>query len=103
MAYRGRKINPSTSPTGISSHDGTRVLAGSTHVSAWHTETGELLQTIVSRCQILRFAPLSDDELKLFLKAHPEADDSPALLGWSEGALERAETLLAEKIGRAHV
>lgn len=56
-------------------------------------DQGELLQTIVSRCQVLRFAPLSDEEMKKFL-GDSASDD---ILAWSEGALERAELLLGEE------
>lgn len=59
-------------------------------------DPGELLQTIVSRCQVLRFAPLSDEELVGFLGERAPADRE-GLLAWSEGALERAELLLAEE------
>ena len=84
-------------------------------------DAGELLQTINSRCQVLRFAPLSDAEI---LEIVPEASremDPGTLLGWSEGAEERARFLLETEssmallksscemlldlweIGRAHV
>ncbi|MGZ3651376.1 MAG: hypothetical protein ACXVB9_20705 [Bdellovibrionota bacterium] len=57
-------------------------------------DPGELLQTIVSRCQVLRFAPLSDEEMLSFLGDRAGSDQGN-LLGWSEGAIERAELLLA--------
>jgi hypothetical protein len=58
-------------------------------------DPGELLPTIVSRCQTLRFAPLSDEEMIAFAGARADA----SVLGWSEGALERAELLLGEEGG----
>jgi DNA polymerase-3 subunit delta' len=57
-------------------------------------DPGELLRTIVSRCQVLRFAPLSDEELLAGLGGRGDAERE-TLLGWSEGSLERAELLLA--------
>ncbi|HEY8278153.1 MAG TPA: hypothetical protein VIH99_00930 [Bdellovibrionota bacterium] len=59
-------------------------------------EPSELLQTIVSRCQVLRFAPLSDDELLAQLEGK-EGEAKDAILAFSEGALERAELLLADE------
>jgi DNA polymerase-3 subunit delta' len=56
-------------------------------------DPSELLQTIVSRCQVLRFAPLSDEEMRKFL-GEQASDD---ILAFSEGALERAELLLKEE------
>ncbi len=54
-------------------------------------DPADLLRTIVSRCQVLRFAPLSDVEMLANLEAPVEPD---VLLGWSEGSLERAGLLL---------
>jgi DNA polymerase-3 subunit delta' len=56
-------------------------------------DPSELLQTIVSRCQVLRFAPLSDEEMLKYL-GDRAGTETQSLLGWSEGALERAEHLL---------
>jgi DNA polymerase III subunit delta' len=61
-------------------------------------DPGELLQTIVSRCQILRFAPLSDAEIQKSL-AGKLGTDPEAVLAWAEGSLERAETLIGEEEG----
>lgn len=59
-------------------------------------DAGELLRTIVSRCQILRFAPLSVEDLQERLGDKNSAEERARLLGWSEGSLERAELLLNE-------
>jgi|GEM_PF-4971912 len=61
-------------------------------------DPGELAQTIVSRCQTLRFAPMSDSDLKKALgeKLGAEAD---TVLAWAEGSMERAELLLADEEG----
>ncbi len=59
-------------------------------------DPADLLRTIMSRCQVLRFAPLSDEEMLLSL-GERGPKEKEALLGWSEGSLERAELLLAEE------
>lgn len=52
-------------------------------------DTENLLETIVSRCQSLRFFPLSDAELSAKMPAI-----SPA---WSEGSLDRAKAFAARE------
>lgn len=61
-------------------------------------DPGELAQTIVSRCQTLRFAPLSDDELKKAL-GEKIGTEPATVLAWAEGSMERAELLLADEGG----
>lgn len=60
-------------------------------------EPSDLLQTIVSRCQVLRFAPLPDAEVQTLLGG--EADSS--LLALAEGSLARAEAVRDTEGGRA--
>lgn len=64
-------------------------------------DPGELAQTIVSRCQVLRFAPLADDELKALLSEEKETPggEQSVLLAWAEGSLERARLLASEENG----
>lgn len=62
-------------------------------------DPGDLAQTIVSRCQVLRFAPLSDEELMPSLAE--KGVSVPTLLAWAEGSLERVDLLLAEEGGPA--
>lgn len=59
-------------------------------------DPSELLPTIVSRCQVLRFAPMADKELQAALG---EVSDAPAVLGFSEGSLERARKILGREDG----
>lgn len=59
-------------------------------------DPADLLRTIVSRCQVLRFAPLSDDEMLAALGERAEKEKD-VVLGWSEGSMERAELLLADE------
>lgn len=61
-------------------------------------EPGELAQTIVSRCQVLRFAPLADDELAGML-GERGGQEPDTVLAWAEGSLERARLLLSEEDG----
>jgi DNA polymerase-3 subunit delta' len=62
-------------------------------------DPGELLQTIVSRCQVLRFAPLADQELLEVYGERLQGDiDRTVLLGWAEGAPERAELVLGDSM-----
>jgi DNA polymerase-3 subunit delta' len=56
-------------------------------------EPAELLPTIQSRCQVLRFAPLDPEELIATLGGRGEAEQA-ALVAWSDGSLSRAELLL---------
>ena len=63
-------------------------------------DPGELAQTIVSRCQVLRFAPLSDDELAGML-GEKGGEEPDTVLTWAEGSLERARLLLGEEDGLA--
>lgn len=63
-------------------------------------DPADLLTTIVSRCQVLRFAPLADDEVRAYLKDQPV---TPEMLGFAEGALERAELLLQPESGFAEL
>jgi DNA polymerase-3 subunit delta' len=53
-----------------------------------------LLPTIRSRCQIVRFFPLSDKDLKTKLAEFPE-DAIQNTLQFAEGSLERAKNLLS--------
>ncbi len=57
-------------------------------------EPAELLRTIVSRCQVLRFAPLSDEEMLAGL-GDRAGSAKDTILAWSEGSMERAELLLS--------
>jgi len=59
-------------------------------------DPADLLRTIVSRCQVLRFAPLSDEEMLASL-GERVGGNQEAVLGWSEGSMERAELLLTEE------
>jgi DNA polymerase-3 subunit delta' len=61
-------------------------------------EPSEFLPTIVSRCQPLRFGPLSDEELRQALAGRAEAG-SRELAAWSEGSLARAEFILGREGG----
>lgn len=56
-------------------------------------EPSDMLQTIVSRCQVLRFPPLGEEALRAQLG---EVDDerAKAALRFSEGSLARAQTFL---------
>lgn len=54
-------------------------------------EPSELLPTIVSRSQVLRFAPLTETELR---DAVGETENFAALAAWSDGSLARAQLLL---------
>jgi DNA polymerase-3 subunit delta' len=63
-------------------------------------DLSELLPTIVSRCQVLRFAPLADAEMRSYLSAHCVTEE---ILGFAEGALERAELLLIPESGNAEL
>jgi DNA polymerase-3 subunit delta' len=56
-------------------------------------EPTDFLPTIVSRCQVIRFAPLSNQELIAALGERAPAD-AEALAAWSDGSLARAELLL---------
>jgi hypothetical protein len=56
-------------------------------------EPTDFLPTIVSRCQVIRFAPLSGRELIAALGERAPAD-AEALAAWSDGSLARAELLL---------
>lgn len=56
-------------------------------------EPTDFLQTIVSRCQVIRFAPLSGKELIAALGERAGADPQ-AIAAWSDGSLARAELLL---------
>lgn len=56
-------------------------------------EPAELLPTIQSRCQVLRFAPLGEEELLQTLEGRGEAEKN-TIVAWSEGSLARAELLL---------
>ncbi|MGZ3710569.1 MAG: DNA polymerase III subunit [Bdellovibrionota bacterium] len=60
-------------------------------------DPSELLPTIISRCQVLRFAPMSEAELKEALADAGTGLDS--VLGFSEGSLERARRLLQQEDG----
>jgi DNA polymerase-3 subunit delta' len=57
-------------------------------------EPTDFLQTIVSRCQVVRFAPLSGEELLAALGDRAGADPE-ALTAWSDGSLARAELILS--------
>jgi DNA polymerase-3 subunit delta' len=59
-------------------------------------DPAELLPTIVSRGQVLRFAPLSREEI---LKSLGDVAEPDTVVGWSEGSLERARALLAGEEG----
>ena len=61
-------------------------------------DPAELLPTILSRCQSLRFAPMSREEL---LKAIGETAEPDSLVAYAEGSLERAKALLANEEGLA--
>ncbi len=61
-------------------------------------DPGELAQTIVSRCQTLRFAPLSDPELRVAL-GNRLGEEAETVLAWAEGSMERAELLLSDEDG----
>lgn len=63
-------------------------------------DPAELLPTIVSRCQALRFAPMTDAEL-LFSVGESASADPAMILGFSEGSPERARALLAVEEGAA--
>jgi DNA polymerase-3 subunit delta' len=63
-------------------------------------DPAELLPTIVSRCQVLRFAPLADAEMRTYLDGQSVTEE---LLGFAEGALERAELLLIPESGHAEL
>lgn len=56
-------------------------------------EPTELLPTIVSRCQVLRFAPLSPAEMSEAVAGRAGSDES-TLISFSDGSLSRAELLL---------
>ena len=61
------------------------------------SEIDQLLPTIRSRCQIVRFGRLSDDELKKLLLEHEEDIEIPEiaeLLPFAEGSLTTARQLL---------
>lgn len=60
-------------------------------------DPAELLPTIVSRSQVLRFAPLSREEILAALG--PELTEPDVVVGWSEGSLERARALVASEGG----
>jgi DNA polymerase III subunit delta' len=55
-------------------------------------DPSELLQTIQSRCQVLRFAPLADQELLATFAETPA--EAGTLLAWAEGSSDRARFLL---------
>jgi len=62
---------------------------------------GRLLPTIRSRCRVLRFAPLSDADMRVVLRAElPEADDAEvaALIAAAEGAPGKALALAGLRI-----
>jgi DNA polymerase III delta' subunit len=63
-------------------------------------EPSDMLQTIVSRCQALRFPPLGEAELREQL-----GDGDPArieaALAWSEGSLTRAREFLENEVAAA--
>jgi DNA polymerase-3 subunit delta' len=63
-------------------------------------DPGELAQTIVSRCQVLRFAPLADEELRELL-GDAGRTELQTVLAWAEGSLERARLLAGEEEGLA--
>lgn len=57
-------------------------------------EPTDFLPTIVSRCQVIRFAPLSGKELVAALGERAGAD-ADVIAAWSDGSLSRAELLLS--------
>lgn len=57
-------------------------------------EPTDFLPTIQSRCQVIRFAPLSGKELAAALGERAPAD-AEALAAWSDGSLARAELILS--------
>lgn len=61
-------------------------------------DPGELAQTIQSRCQVLRFAPLADDDLAGML-GEKGGHDPDTVLAFAEGSLERARLLLNDEDG----
>lgn len=68
-------------------------------------EPGELLPTVVSRCQVLRVAPLSDAELAAALGGDgPSAGaGTERIIALAEGSLRRAEALLRQEGGAERV
>ncbi|MGE3263485.1 MAG: DNA polymerase III subunit [Bacteriovoracia bacterium] len=63
-------------------------------------DPSELLPTIISRCQVLRFAPMAEPEL---MRSIGESAADPAALSsvvaFAEGSLDRAKILLAQEDG----
>ena len=63
-----------------------------------------VLPTIVSRCQLVEFQPVADDELAVFLVAHEALDDEHAAIvaRLSHGSVGRALRLAADDHGPQH-
>lgn len=65
---------------------------------------GRVLPTIVSRCQVVEFEPVADDELVAYLVGHEGFDTEPATVvaRLAHGSLERALRLVADDRGPRH-
>ncbi|MBT1070402.1 DNA polymerase III subunit delta' [Pelotalea chapellei] len=62
-----------------------------------------LLQTIRSRCQLVRFAPLSSESIMLMLKRNGMDEASAALLSqMANGSMQRAAELDGEALAQRH-
>ena len=63
-------------------------------------QAGDILPTILSRCQVVPFMPLAHEHLATILQAENEVDDLTArtLAAVSEGSLGRAQLLLKENL-----
>lgn len=70
------------------------------HVLLLSSEPEALLETIVSRCQPVEFAPLSPDAVESALGNDVEPDEAAAAARLAGGDLERARFLVSER-GRA--
>jgi len=64
-------------------------------------EPERVLETILSRCQMVEFQPAADDVLCAFLEAHEglEHDDATVVARLAHGSLERALRLVADERG----
>jgi len=63
-------------------------------------QAGDILPTIISRCQLIPFGPLAYNDMALVLMRENEMDESQALVlaAVAEGSLGRAKLLLGENL-----